>query len=114
MHAGSSLKKIIWYQNKAKKSNSGTTGILDNYKIYGESICNPMFWFCLLHKFAPLHTQTDPCTFKCSSGVEGKVQIEKKRKTNTCWLKSSIEVEGVLQIGHSIDAKSVHMMGKLN
>ena len=32
-----------------------------------------MFWFCLLHKFAPLHTQTDPCRLKCSSGVEGKV-----------------------------------------
>ena len=73
-----------------------------------------MFWFCLLNKFAPIHTKTDNCRLKCSSGVEGKVQIEKKRRTKPCWLKCSFEVEGILQISHSIDVKYVHTMGKFN
>ena len=38
LHAGSSLKKVIWYQNKTFKTNGGPMGIFDSYIIYGEKI----------------------------------------------------------------------------
>ena len=74
------MKKMIWCQNKTFRTNGGITRICDCYKIDSGKICNPMFWFCLLHKFAQLHTQTDSCRLICFSGVEGKVQIEKKKE----------------------------------